>query len=190
MGHEFEPSVSSIHAGTLHMNTGPFKNVNQFIAEIHGASEARVTSAGTSSLNSTVGQYIRHVNQPMAICSNAHMSIINAICVNEFDPYLVPVYYDPIFEIVIPSTPEDIKKLFEENQDVGFVILTSPTYEGVYAKTEEIAAICHNNGAICVLDSAWDHFPNKIPKNVDIMVKSTHKLEGADQGGAILLWQE
>lgn len=186
----FQVSVSSGKLGIPHTNHGPIREVNKFIARIHKADEARITHNGTTSLNNMISSYIRYKHLNAAITSNAHRSVVYAASVDGTSFSYIPVQYDDEFEAIIPPSPEDVKVHLENHPEIGAVMITSPTYEGVYAKMEDIAKVCHKAVALCIADSAWDHLPHVMPKGVDIMVKSTHKMEGADQGGAVILWRD
>lgn len=185
----FEPSVSYDKLGVPQLNTGPCKDVNQFIADVHEADEARMLQNGSTSGNDTIFLYLRHMHYTIAVAENAHRSVIHAAGNNKVPLCYIPVGYDTNYETVIPPSPKGVKKVLDNNPDVNAILLTSPTYEGIYPRVNEIAKITRQHGALLVLDAAWDHLPNKMPDGVDIMVKSTHKMEGADQGAAILLWR-
>lgn len=185
-----EISVSSNKLGVPHTNTGSFREANQFIAEIHGADQCRITHQGTTSNNKAIFKYLKHKQISVAVTANAHKSVLDAAGDNGVDVSLIPVYYDTRFESVIPSRPEDVALVLERNPQIGAVMVTTPTYEGLVADVEGIGEVCRRAGVLLILDRAWCHLPNKMANCADVMVKSTHKEEGAYQGGAVLLWRE
>jgi lysine decarboxylase len=100
-------------------------------------------------------------------------------------------------------TPETVRRTLDEHPDLKAVYVVSPTYYGVAADLEGIAAAVHARGLPLLVDEAWGphfHFHPALPidameAGADMCINSTHKMLGSlsqtamlhQQGGRIRL---
>lgn len=112
-----------------------------------------------------------------------HKSVYNALELCSIDPvYISSPLTDSPF-IFASIDPKEIENAFLENPDISFVVITSPTYEGVVSDIESIAKIVHKNGALLIVDEAHGshfNFSDFFPKSAvlcgaDIVIQSVHK---------------
>jgi arginine/lysine/ornithine decarboxylase len=76
-----------------------------------------------------------------------------------------------------------VEKALTTATDIGLVVITSPTYEGVTSDIRAIADICHRRGALLLVDEAHGaHFgfspmfpENAVKLGADVVVMSLHK---------------
>lgn len=113
---------------------------------------------------------------------NSHISVYNAIYLNELEPiYVYPEYIDEEAGICAGITAAQVENVFENG--VKAVIITSPTYEGMVSDIEAIAELAHKNGAVLIVDEAHgahfnfdEAFPESAVKcGADLIVQSLHK---------------
>ncbi len=79
--------------------------------------------------------------------------------------------------------PEDVDKAFEKEPEIQAVLITSPTYDGVVSRVEEIAEIVHRHGVPLIVDEAHgahlpflEEFPrDSVSAGADVVIHSLHK---------------
>lgn len=127
------------------------------------------------------------------VMDNCHKSVFNAVDIIGAEAiYMKTAYLSE--EGVAPHAKGviDIAGLIDmlEEDDIGVVVITSPTYEGVLEDVGAIAEVVHENGAFLVVDEAHGAqlpFCAELPRSAirfgaDIVVQSIHKtLEGLTQ---------
>ena len=74
---------------------------------------------------------------------NCHQSVYNALGIMQLDAVYIKPSQDAAFGINGSISPEEIRKALEEHEDIGLIIITSPTYEGVISHIESIAELAH-----------------------------------------------
>lgn len=116
------------------------------------------------------------------ISRNCHKSVYNAIMLRKLKPHYVwPYELDGIAGQVI--SPVDVEQILCSNKDIGCVVITSPTYEGVVSDVKAIAEVAHEYGVPLIVDEAhgahfqWhDMFPESAVKlGADIVIHGIHK---------------
>ena len=78
---------------------------------------------------------------------------------------------------------QNVERCLQENRDIGAVLITSPTYDGVVSDIEKIADICHRYNVPLLVDEAHGahfHFSSYFPVSAadlgaDIVNHSVHK---------------
>jgi arginine decarboxylase len=91
-------------------------------------------------------------------------------------------------------TPEIVRATLAAHPDVRAVYVVSPTYYGVAADLEGIAAVAHEHGVPLLVDEAWGphfHFHPALPidaleAGADLCINSTHKMLGSLSQTAML----
>ncbi|MFR1766200.1 MAG: aminotransferase class I/II-fold pyridoxal phosphate-dependent enzyme [Lachnospira sp.] len=158
-------------------------------AELFGADETLYLINGSSAgiLSAICGSTKK--NDTVIVARNCHISVYNAIYINELNPvYIYPMH--DLSEITAQNAgicgrinPDDIKASFERNPHASAVIITSPTYEGLVSDIRKIADIVHSYGAVLIVDEAHgahfnfhEAFPDSANKcGADVVVQSIHK---------------
>ena len=89
----------------------------------------------------------------VVVARNCHKSVYHAleICSLEAE-YIVPGMTSAGFAASV--TPESVREALERTPSEAAVILTSPTYEGVISDISSISRICHEKGAVLIVDEA------------------------------------
>ena len=134
-------------------------------------------------------------NDKVLIGRNCHKSVLNGLVLSGAKPIWFLPEIDKEWGIFCPIKPEIIFKYLSENSDIKVVMITSPTYEGVSSDVEKIAEICHDFGAILIVDEAHGALKSFSPElfgksalqvGADISIQSLHKTCGSPNPCAIL----
>jgi arginine decarboxylase len=134
------------------------------------------------------------------VARNAHHSTINALVAFGVAFEFLPAAYDDEFEALLPPTPDEVAETLRRRGDARAVWLTSPTYEGLAAQIDRIAAVVHADDPrrLLIVDEAWGShlaFHAALPQPAlacggDLVVQSTHKQGGGLQQTGVILWNE
>jgi arginine decarboxylase len=179
----------------LHHPDGIIKSEMELAAQLYGADETLFGTNGSTGaiLAAVIGATRR--NDKCLVGRNCHISVYHALELNGLDPvYLMPDTADAESGIYGQICPEDVRKAFENNPDIRAVILTSPTYEGVVTDIRAVSDICHERGAVLVVDEAHGaHFgfgggfpQTAVRLGADVVVQSMHKTLPALTQAALL----
>ncbi|SHJ66465.1 aminotransferase class I/II-fold pyridoxal phosphate-dependent enzyme [Parasporobacterium paucivorans] len=122
-------------------------------------------------------------NRKILVARNSHKSVYNALYLRDLEP--VYVYPDSIDAAGIQAgiRSGQVLEALEEHPDIGTVVITSPTYEGVVSDIMAIAAAVHSHGAVLIVDEAHgahfgmhEAFPvSSVALGADLVVQSLHK---------------
>lgn len=114
---------------------------------------------------------------------NSHKASYHAAWLNGLRvSYLYPPT-DPARLIHGSIPPEAVKDALERHPDIGAVLITSPTYDGVVSDIRAIAQVVHDAGAALIVDEAHGahfamhpFFPEPALRcGADLVVNSMHK---------------
>lgn len=173
--------------GTLHPATGAVKEAQELAAQAFGAGATFFLMNGSTIGNIAIALTLTHEKQKVIVGRNCHRSLVTGMVLSGAEPlWVIPEKLDDwgLWGYVNPS---EIEKLLKENDDVGMVWITSPTYEGVVSDIEAISKICKKYGVILAVDEAhgclWNfnsEFPSPAMKlGADVVVQSLHKTGGS-----------
>lgn len=168
--------------GNLYTGEGPIAEAEALAARAWGAEHAYFLTGG-----STQG-----ILAGLALCAapgstilldrNTHRSFFNAMALLD----LYPVYFSVL-------TAEHVETKLQENDCIKTVCITSPTYYGVVADIEGIAAVCRRRGVKLLVDEAHGaHFPFvgrgkcAAGRGAAISISSAHKTLPALGSSALL----
>jgi lysine decarboxylase len=110
------------------------------------------------------------------------------------DPVWMQPEVDEALHMDHTVTPRTVRETLEREPGVKAVYIVSPTYYGVAADLEAIAAIAHEYNVPLLVDEAWGphfHFHPALPLSAmqagaDICINSTHKMLGSMSQTAML----
>lgn len=118
-------------------------------------------------------------NKNILIARNCHKSVYNAVEILGLNPtYIMPEMCD--FGITGKVTAQSVESALKSG-NIGTVVITSPTYEGVVSDLKAIYKVCKENGAKLFVDCAHgahfglSNFPESPVSHCDICVMSLHK---------------
>src|SRR3954453_21803427 len=195
-------SISAGFFGTLVDHTGVFGEAERFAAAAQGADRTMFSVHGSTGSNFVVLRMLA-LERPDAlvlVARNCHHSVVNAIKGYGLDFRFLATPYDAEFEAVLPPSAEEVTTALRRYPEALAVVYTSPTYEGLCADTQAIAACVHDASpdAMVFVDEAWGghlHFhpalpPSAMDAGADLGVQSTHKLAGGLQQTGLIHWRE
>lgn len=178
----------------LHNPTGIIKDSTAIASRLWGSNQSFfLVNGSTCGILAAIRALTKHGDK-VIIARNCHKSVYNAaeICGLE-SIYLFPEKIEE-WNIFGSVTPHSIEKLLSSNPDVGLVIVTSPTYEGVISDIREIARVVHKKGARLIVDEAHgahlglsDFFEkSSVSCGADVVIQSLHKTLACPTQSAIL----
>ena len=167
----------------LHHAKGIIKEAMDNAAEFLGTDKTWFLVNGSSCGILTAISAVTDIGDSIIIGRNCHKSVYNAALIRDLNvKYLYPEYISD-YDINGGYNPQNLEKLFDENEGIKAVVITSPTYDGIVSDVEKIAEITHNYGAILIVDEAHGaHFgiSDKLPTpaynlGADLVIESIHK---------------
>ena len=165
----------------LHSPESILLNAQKKAAELYQADESfyliNGSTAGILSAISAVSNA-----KKLLISRNSHFSVYHAVYLNNLALAYIYPRYDKT-GIAYGITVEEVRDKFEKDPDIGVVLITSPTYEGISSDIPGIAKIVRDNGACLIIDQAHGaHFgfhpafpENAVKQGADIVIHSLHK---------------
>ncbi|MBR5739701.1 MAG: aminotransferase class V-fold PLP-dependent enzyme [Firmicutes bacterium] len=122
------------------------------------------------------------------IARNCHKSIYNAVYLGGLEAeYLYPEIMEPD-GITGEIRPEEVERVLEENPETVCVVIPSPNYYGICSDIAAISRVCHEHGAVLIVDQAHGahlkfmnaEFSGAYPLSAeeggaDMVINSTHK---------------
>lgn len=179
-------SVSSPEFSGLTCSEGDIAALNQTVAEMYGAQEARCSFSGTSPLLVAAGVTLRKMrpNRNVLICETAfHQSVLGLQILSGFDVQYVENPICPNSGCPLPVADDQLLRVIREHgSSVAGVVVTSPTYEGVGRVPEQALTALSEQGGISIIDAAWGSlcgthsaFPSSLAGHADIVITSPHK---------------
>lgn len=182
MGRELYKDITEIDGfDDYHYPQGIIKEIQEKAANIYGTKASFYLVNGSSCGILTAISATAHQDKQIIVARNSHKSVYNGISINHLMPHYI---YPEISKYGIMGQINALqveRALKETNAHV--VLITSPTYEGIVSDVEAIANVCHENGAVLIVDEAHGaHFAfhQSFPKpamwcGADIVIESLHK---------------
>lgn len=167
----------------LHKPTGIIKDACDKAAALYGSESAYLLVNGSTCGILAAVTSVVHRGDTVIAARNCHKSVYNACALSELD---VRFIYPPMTPCGVCGSisPASVQAALEDCLRAKAVIITSPTYEGVISDIETIARICHDKGAVLIVDNAHGaHLPfvtfgkagDPIKSGADIVISSLHK---------------
>lgn len=167
----------------LHHAEGIIKEAMDNAAEFWGTDRTWFLVNGSSCGILAAINAVTDIGDGIIIGRNCHKAVYNAAAIRDLKvKYLYPEYIDE-YGINGGYNSEKLEELFEDNEDIKAVVITSPTYDGIVSDIEKIAEITHNNGAVLIVDEAHGAhlgISDKLPvpaykAGADLVIESIHK---------------
>lgn len=117
------------------------------------------------------------------VARNCHKSAYHALEVTGVKPNFMLPEYDRALGAFGKLTTESVEKALDQTPDARFVLLTSPTYEGVMSDILGIVRVSHRRNVPVIVDEAhgahlglFGVFPSgAVRAGADIVIQSLHK---------------
>lgn len=168
----------------LHHPEGIIAELNERVSNIFSSEESCCLINGSTVGNLAAILAITKPGDKILVARNSHISIHNAIVMNNLQP--VYVYPDPLERYGISGeiNLEDVRSiLMQHKYSFKAVVIVSPTYDGVISDIREIAEEVHKYDIPLIVDEAhgahlglsdyWTMNSNEM--GADIVIHSIHK---------------
>lgn len=184
MGNPYSIDITEIDGfDNMHNAKGIIKDAFDRTAKMYGADESLFLINGSTSGNLAAISGTTFKGDKVLVSRNCHVSVYNAIYLNEVNPVYIYPDCDKKLGIYNGVKLEDVKNALQDNEDIKAVIITSPTYEGNVSEVREIVEYLHSKGIPLIVDEAHGahlHFHKDFPESAvdcgaDIVINSVHK---------------
>lgn len=184
MGNPYSIDITEIDGfDNMHNAKGIIKDAFDRTAKMYGADESLFLINGSTSGNLAAISGTTFKGDKVLVSRNCHVSVYNAIYLNELNPVYIYPDCDKKLGIYSGVKLEDVKNALQDNEDIKAVIITSPTYEGNVSEVREIVEYLHSKGIPLIVDEAHGahlHFHKDFPESAvdcgaDIVINSVHK---------------
>jgi arginine decarboxylase len=153
-------------------------------AEAYGADNSFFLINGSTSGNQIMMMAAVNPGEKIALPRNAHKSAMGGLIMSGAQPVWMQPEVDEALHMDHTVTPVAVRRTLDEHPDLKAVYLVSPTYYGVAADLESIAAIAHERDLPLLVDEAWGpHFRfhpalpiDAMAAGADLCINSTHKM--------------
>lgn len=191
---DFAKDITEIDGfDNFHHSDGLIENIKVNAAKAWDVQKAYISVNGSTGLilSSILALSASSNAKKAIVASNCHISVWHALELSGIEPVIInPSTIDMPF--YGPVNPGEIEDLLKEDSNYAFVILTSPTYEGIVSDTDSIHAVTTKYNVPLIIDSAHgahlglsEFFPKKA--SGDIVINSIHKTLNAPTGTAVML---
>jgi len=180
--------------GTLHPATGPIAEAQELAAQAFGAEKTFFLLNGSTAGNLAIGMALTKKGQKVIINRNCHRSALTGLMISGAEPvWVCPSRIDD-WSIWGSIEASKIEQALKENDNVGLVWITNPTYEGVVSDIKSISEVCKKYNVPLIVDEAhgclWNfnsHLPETALKlGADAVVHSLHKTGGSMSQSSML----
>jgi lysine decarboxylase len=175
----------------------PYERAEQLAAEAYGAERTWFLSNGATQGNHALCLALAAMGKRVVAQRNSHASLVDGLVLSGGMPTFVAPEYDPELGMAHGVTPAALAGALAAaggRDPIRVAFVVSPTYYGMVADVEGLAAAAHDAGAALVVDQAWGpHFgfhpdlpASALALGADAVLTSTHKLVGSLTQSAML----
>ncbi|MBQ6786850.1 MAG: aminotransferase class V-fold PLP-dependent enzyme [Lachnospiraceae bacterium] len=178
----------------LHSPEGAIEEAQELLQELYGAERSFFLVNGTTCGNEAMLLSVALEGQEVMVARNAHKSAMMGLIISGAKPvYIMPEILSE-WGLQGGITPEQVRRTFEAHPACRALFLVSPSYYGIVSDLKAIADICHEYGAMLLIDEAHGghlYFHEDLPKGAleqgaDMCVQSMHKVTGALTQSSVL----
>lgn len=178
----------------LHQPEGAINKAQELLCQLYGADHSFFLVNGSTCGNEAMIMSAALEGEKIMIARNAHKSAMMGLILSGAKPVYVMPELIPEWALQGVVTPHEVQICFEAHPDCKALFLVSPSYYGICSDLKEIAAICHEHGALLLVDEAHGghlYFHRQLPMGAlkagaDICVQSMHKVAGALTQSSVL----
>lgn len=178
----------------LHSPEGAIFEAQKLLQELYHADKSFFLVNGTTCGNEAMLLSAAFEGQEVMVARNAHKSAMMGMIISGAKPvYIMPEILDE-WGLQGGIKPEQVRRTFKEHPHCKALFLVSPSYYGITSDLKAIADICHEYGAMLLVDEAHGghlYFHEELPKGAleqgaDMCVQSMHKVTGALTQSSVL----
>ncbi len=177
----------------LHHATGILKALQDEAAKAFGADRTFYLVGGSTVGILTAVSAALKPGSGLLMVRSCHKSVYHAAYLRGLTLHYILPEYDRDAQILRPVTAAQVRTALQQYPNVGAVLITSPTYEGLAANVREIAEAVHERDLPLIVDEAHGAhfgFASCLPPNsnqwADLVVQSLHKTTKALTQTALL----
>lgn len=171
----------------IHEPVGYIKESQALAAQTYGSDACFWAVNGTSQAIHAMLMTALAPGERLLLPRNAHRSVAGGLILGGIEAVYLQPEFNEAFGLQMQVTPEAVERALRQDKNIKAVLLTTPNYYGVAARTAEIAAACHAHGAVLLVDEAHGpHLgfsdllpPSALQSGADACAQSTHKILGA-----------
>lgn len=178
----------------LHSPEGAISESQELLRALYGADRSFFLVNGSTCGNEAMIISTALEGEKIMVARNAHKSAMMGVIISGAQPvYIMPEVVEQ-WGIQGGITAEAVRACFEENPDCKALFLVSPSYYGVCSDLKAISKVCHEYGALLLVDEAHGghvYFHDSLPvgaleAGADMCVQSMHKVTGALTQSSVL----
>ena len=170
------------------------KGVLDKISQIYDSKASFMLINGSSSGIIASMLSILREGDKVLIARNCHISVYNALVLTGAKPVWFYPKFNKEWGIYKGVEASDIEEKIKHDTDIKALVITSPTYEGIYSDVQAISNICKKHNVKLIVDEAhgallnFGAFNSKpaIKSGADVSIQSLHKTAGAINPAALL----
>lgn len=178
----------------LHQPEGAIREAQELLARLYGADQSFFLVNGSTCGNEAMIMGAALEGEEIMIARNAHKSAMMGLILSGSRPVYVMPELIPEWAVQGAVTAREVRTCFEAHPDCKALFLVSPSYYGICSDLREIAAVCHEYGALLLVDEAHGghlYFHDALPAGAldagaDMCVQSMHKVAGALTQSSVL----
>ena len=166
----------------LHFSESILFHAQRKAAELYQAAETfyliNGSTAGILSAVSAVNDC-----KKLLISRESHFSVYHAAYINDIKLVYIYPQYDESTGLACGITADEVAEKLNDDAEIGAVLITSPTYEGIISDIAGIAKVAHAQNVCLIVDQAHGaHFgfhpafpENAVKQDADLVIHSLHK---------------
>jgi arginine/lysine/ornithine decarboxylase len=170
------------------------RDAESLAAHAWGADRTFFLTNGSSAGNHAALLALLNPGDEVIVSRDVHTSLLTALVLTGATPVYVAPRVHPGFDVALGPDPGAVADALDAHPAARLVVLTSPSYWGVAAETDAIAAVAHLRDVPLYVDEAWGPhlaFHPMLPRSAmasgaDVAVTSPHKLLNGVSQAAIL----
>lgn len=178
----------------LHQAEGAIREAQQLLSELYHTDRSFFLVNGSTCGNEAMILAGALEGQEIMIARNAHKSAMMGLIMSGARPVYVSPQVLGEWGIQGGITPEDVEGCFKEHPGCRALFMVSPSYYGITSDLKAIARVCHEHGAMLLVDEAHGghvYFHEALPQGAieqgaDMCVQSMHKVTGALTQSSVL----
>jgi lysine decarboxylase len=172
----------------------PYERAEALAAEAHGAQRTWFLTNGATQGSHALALALAPLGARVVAQRNSHASLVDGFVLSGGLPSFVAPEYDEELGMAHGVTAAALEEALAQQPDARAAFVVSPTYYGMAADVEGLAAAAHAAGVPLVVDQAWGpHFgfhpdlpASALALGADAVLTSTHKIVGSLTQSAML----
>lgn len=138
----------------LHQPEGMLLRAQQRANALYGAGETFFLINGSTGGVLAAILAVTNPGDELLMMRGCHKSVYHAVILQNLRPHYLPQQFLAEWDLYGGVCAEDVEQMLEQYPESRAVVLTSPTYEGIFSEVREIAELVHRRGKLLIVDEA------------------------------------